>query len=322
MITAQSSQPDIDAELIRHVLGEADRTPDGKGAYSVDFMPFVETCVGGYRDEQASLAKGMDQCVDTLVITGPNNATLCELTPKYLNWLKHQCTQSRRIIAVSGGVIDLAATGLLEGRHAVSHWSLHRHVERKYPGVAFRCDILYTQDGNIYTCAGGLASVDLALLLVEDDLGSAAAAHVARQMIVPHRRTAVCSQLSPTLHAQNNVPHPIADLIAWLPDHLTSDLSVCKLARRVAMSPRNFSRRFREQVKMTPAKYVEELRFEAAKRELVLEGQSIAGVADRSGFKNAESLRRLFKHRLRTTPQAFRDLSAAHESPKNDCDPA
>jgi transcriptional regulator GlxA family with amidase domain len=328
LITTQSTQTGIDAELIRYVFDEANRMPEGERAYSVESITFVETyCNDDYRSEQTGCHTSIHTLAqtfglravtegrfDTIFITGPNDPSLCELKPKYLEWLMHQCAHSRRVIAVAGGVIYLAAMGLLRGRVAVSHWSLHRHVESKYPGVAFRCDILYTRDGKIYTCAGGLASVDLALMLVEDDRGSAAAAHVAKQMVLPHRRTAICSQVSPTLHAQNSASHPISELIAWLPAHLTSDLSVFKLARRVAMSPRNFSRRFREQMKMTPAKYIEELRFEAAKRELVREGQSIVGAADRSGFKNAESLRRLFRRRLQTTPQAFRDLAAPHTS--------
>ena len=244
---------------------------------------------------------------DTLFITGPYNPDHCILQPEYLDPLRQQCAGSRRIVAVAGGTIYLAAINLLKGHVAVSHWSLHQHLESRYPGVSVRSDILYTQDENIYTCAGALASVDLALRLVEDDLGGAVTAHIARQMLLPHRRTATCSQVSSTLQAQNNASNPILNLLAWLPNQLDSNLSIPKLARRVAMSPRNFARRFREQVKQTPARYIEELRFEAAKRELALERQSIGEAAQRSGFQNPESLRRLFQRRLGITPKVFRD---------------
>jgi len=233
------------------------------------------------------------------------------LNPETLSQLKHYCNESHRVIALAGGVLYLAAMEMLRGRVVVAHWGLHRQFENSFPSVSVRSDILYNRDGKIYTCAGALASVDLGLQLVEDDLGRAATAHISERLLLSHRRTSGCNQVSPTLKAQNNVSHPISDLLAWLPDQLASDLSILKLAQRVAMSPRNFSRRFQEQVKKTPARYIEELRFEAAKRELIRKERSIAEAASRSGLNNAESLRRLFHRRLGVTPKMFRDQMAS-----------
>jgi transcriptional regulator GlxA family with amidase domain len=321
LITTESAAASVDAELIRHVFLEADRIPNGQRVYAVEVLRFEETLrtdSGRSPSHESSPASEHSSSggPDTVVITGPYEPALCNLQPDYLEWLRNLCARSRRIVAVAGGAIYLAALGLLKGRVAVSHWSLHQHLETRYPGTSVRSDILYTQDENIYTCAGALASVDLALRLVEDDRGRAVSTYVAQKLLLPFRRTGVCSQVSSTLLAQDNLSHPISELIAWLPDHLTADLSVSKLARRVAMSPRNFARRFGEQVKMTPARYIEELRFEAAKRELVRRGQSVGGAADSSGFNNVESLRRLFQRRLGTTPKLFRDGMTQSTAPQ------
>jgi transcriptional regulator GlxA family with amidase domain len=318
LITAEDLTNSFDAELIRHVFGEANRLLDGERAYSVEIIATAqsredETCRYGIEIEDHRDSYTI--ALDTVVVTGSYETRLCKPQPKYLEWLRVQCSRSRRIVSVAGGAIFLGAIGLLKGRKVVSHWNLHQHTESNCPGTSVRSDILYAQDGNIYTCAGWLASVDLALRLVEDDLGSAVAMQVARRMLLPFRRTAACSQLSCTLQAQDSLSLSISNLLAWLPDHLTSDLSVSKLARRVAMSPRNFARQFRAQVEITPARYIENMRFEAAKRELIREGQSLSGAAQLSGFKNAESLRRLFQRRLGVSPKAFRDQTMSFAVP-------
>ena len=318
LITNANATHGIDAELIRQIFHQARSVPDVDGVYAIEMMTpedarFLES--PPHMDAEAAI-KTNRWCVaaDTLIITGPAEPGSCNLQRGYLEWLRQQCARSRRIVGVAGGVSYLAAIGLLGGRSAVAHWSIHKCLQVKYPSVSFRSDILYSQDGKIFTCAGALASVDLALRLVEDDLGSKVSAYLAGQILVPFRRTATCSQISATLKAQSNLSNPIADLLAWLPDQLTSDLSIPKLARRVAMSPRNFARRFREQVKVSPAQFIEDLRFEVAKRELVREGQSVVGAAECSGLKNAESLRRLFQRRLGINPSLFRGQVASRSA--------
>ncbi|WP_446742435.1 GlxA family transcriptional regulator [Silvibacterium acidisoli] len=305
VIVTQGASESVEPQLIRHVFQEAGRVPDVERSYSIELVSLDRRA--DRNDLYPLDAIDPSDAIDTIFITGSYEPAFCELERECLSWLKDHCMRSRRIVATAGGILYLAAMGLLNGRAAVSHWSMHSHIAGASSEVSVRSDILYTQDGNIYTCAGALASVDLVLSLVEEDLGNAVSSHVARHLLVPFQRTAICSQISSTLQAQISVKHPISDLLAWLPDQLASNLSVAKLARRVAMSPRNFARRFREQVKMTPAHYIEDLRFEAAKRELFREGESISEVAARCGFNNVESLRRLFQRRLGMTPKAFRD---------------
>lgn len=316
VIATQRSSESIEAQLIWHIFQEANQVPDVSHAYAVEQVSFEETKEAS-RLAREHLSEAIDQSetTDTIFIMGPYAPDSCNVQSNCLDWLRFQCARSRRIAAIAGGTLYLAAMDLLNGKAAVSHWSMHSHFANAYSKVSVRSDILYTKDGNIYTCAGGLASVDLALRMIEEDLGDTVSSYIARRLLVPFRRTAICSQISSTLQAQINVKHPIIDLLAWLPDQLTANLSIAKLARRVAMSPRNFARRFREQVKMTPGRYIEDLRFEAAKRELVRESGSINEVAIRCGFNNVESLRRLFQRRLGMTPSAFRDSAVATGSP-------
>jgi transcriptional regulator GlxA family with amidase domain len=301
----------LDAELISHTFAEAGSVPDANGNYSVEFLRLDESqspeTMAGLTGLESSLDGAFHTDLDTFVITGPYGPPPGDLRPVFREWLKQQCLASRRIVSIAGGTAFLASTGLLKGRSVVAHWDLRRHLEGSYSGITVRSDILYTWEGNIYTCAGALATIDLALRLVEDDLGGAAAMHVARRMLVPLRRSPACNQISFTLQAQGEAGTPIADLLAWLPAQLGTDLSIAKLARRVAMSPRNFTRRFAEQIGVSPGRYIEELRFEAAKRELSRQGQSISGAAQVSGFGNTESLRRLFQRRLGITPKLFRE---------------
>ena len=315
LIISPNSCPGIEVELMRNVFEEANRIPNRDREYSVEHLVLNEA---GYSADEPhkplALTRGCkphDFTFDTIIITASHEVVLSHLDSETLSQLKNYCSMSHRVIALAGGVLYLAAMEILRGRVVVTHWSLHRQLEKSFPSVSVRSDILYNRDGKIYTCAGALASVDLGLQLVEDDLGRVATAHVSERMLLSHRRTSVCNQVSSTLKAQNNVSHPISDLLAWLPNQLASDLSILKLAQRVAMSPRNFSRRFHEQVKKTPGRYIEELRFEVAKRELARKECSVAEAASRSGLNNAESLRRLFHRRLGGTPKTFRDEMAS-----------
>ncbi len=244
--------------------------------------------------------------IDTFIVAGHHGFDRASMHSEYRRWLQHQCSTCRRTVAIGGGTLTLAAAGLLDGRKAVTHWALHEELKRSFPRVLLEPDVLYTNDRNLYTCAGAIASIDLALRLVEDDLSSDVAAKVASRMLLHFRRSGDSSQVSLTLQAQATSSDPISRLLGWLPDNLTKELSVRALAKRVAMSPRNFARIFRQQVGITPAKHIESLRLEAAQRELGNARQTIAKVAELSGFANTETLRRIFLRRLGLTPAVFR----------------
>jgi len=318
VIATESSTRSLDVEALRHVFLEANRCLADDHAYVVRIVHAVATAsrTNYHEPSVAGLHNFEDISIvpDTLFITDPDDRHRPAMQRNYLPWLREHCSRSRRIVGVAGGILTLGALGLLDGLTAVSHWSLQDLVKSKYPLASIRSDILYTQDRNIYTAAGALGSVDLALRLVEEDLGCDVAVEIAKRMLLPFRRTSSSSQVSIALRVQASGLSPISDLLAWLPDNLTLDLSIPKLARKVAMSPRNFARTFRRQVGLTPGKYIEEIRFETARQEITRAGQTVVGAAQLSGFKNAETLRRLFIRRLGMTPRIFREQHAGLDS--------
>jgi len=171
-------------------------------------------------------------------------------------------------------------------------------------------DVIYVRDGNLYTCAGATAGLDLALSMIEENLGPSLAMEVAQSMLLSFRRSGDAAQMSAALRAQAVHGSPIVDLLIWLPDHLQEDLSIKSLARRSAMSPRNFARIFTRQVGLTPAKHIENLRLEAARFQLESSELTVEGVAFATGFENSETLRRLFVRRLGVAPGRYRAMKA------------
>ncbi len=167
-------------------------------------------------------------------------------------------------------------------------------------------DSIYVRDGNTWTSAGVTAGIDLALALVAEDYGRKAAAAVARQLVVYLRRSGGQAQFSALLAAQDADSEPVRDLLTWLPDHLTDDLTVPKLARQVNLSERHFSRLFKAEVGVSPADHIEAIRLEAACRLLESTHAAIEQVASTCGFGTAETMNRSFRRRLGTTPGQHR----------------
>jgi len=250
--------------------------------------------------------------IDTLLVAGYDGRQQIQLEREFLNWLIEHAGKSRRFGSVCTGALVLAAAGLLDGRRATTHWNWCGQLARDYPSVTVERDPIYVRDGNCYTSAGVTAGIDLALALVEEDLGRSVALKVAQIMVVFLRRAGGQSQFSTTLAAQTSENRPLGDLLAWLPDNIRRDLTVESLARRAAMSPRNFARLFQQEVGKTPARHIEDLRLEAARRQLELTTLSLEEVADASGFASAETLRRGFKRRLGVTPGQYRASFGRH----------
>ena len=244
--------------------------------------------------------------IDTLLVAGYHSHQEMRFERDFLNWLREHSGRSRRFGSVCTGALVLAAAGLLDGRRATTHWNWCDELARKYPSVTVDRDPIYVRDGNCYTSAGVTAGIDLTLALVEQDLGRPIALKIAQMMIVFLRRSGGQSQFSTTLAAQTRENRPLGDLLAWLPDNIRRNLTVDSLARRAAMSPRNFARWFQQDVGKTPAMHIEDLRLEAARRQLELTALSLEEVANASGFCSAERLRRVFRRRLGVTPGQYR----------------
>jgi transcriptional regulator GlxA family with amidase domain len=243
--------------------------------------------------------------LDTLIVAGGDvRAALADR--RLLRWLAASAARVRRLASVCTGSFVLAEAGLLRGRRATTHWASLQRLARRYPDLRVEGDAIFVRDGNVYTSAGVTSGIDLALALVEDDLGHAVALEVARWLVVFLKRPGGQSQFSSHLAAQAVAPGPLRDLPQWIVANPGADLSVEQLAARAAMSPRNFARVFRRETGLTPAKFVERARLDAARRSLEDRRLALEEVASRCGFGSAERMRRTFHRHLRVLPLDYR----------------
>ena len=240
--------------------------------------------------------------LDTLVVAGGRDMDTVCADPELVEHVRRLADNARRVTSVCSGAFLLAATGLLDGRRATTHWAECHVLERDHPQVTVDPDAIYVRDGDTWTSAGVTAGIDLALALVAEDHGRQVAAATARQLVVYLRRSGGQAQFSPLLAAQAADSETVRDLLAWLPDHLTEDLSVPALARRMHLSERQFSRLFRAQLGTTPADHVEAVRVEAACRLLESTHRSVEQIAKTCGFGTPATMNRTFRRRLDTTP--------------------
>jgi transcriptional regulator GlxA family with amidase domain len=291
------------------VFGDANWLHGGEPAYAVSIISACnQRQVPSYIDTPLytdRIFRGFRQAVDTLLVAGSVGEMRYE--PDFLDWLRDNCGKARRFGSICTGALVLAKAGLLDGRRATTHWNWCEELARDYPKVKVDPTPIYVREGNCYTSAGVTAGIDLTLALVEEDLGRSVALQVAQMMVVFLRRPAGQSQFSATLAAQHSENHSLGDLVAWLPDNLKNHLSIEKLARRATMSSRNFARLFRQEMGKTPAKHIEDLRLEAARRQLESTSRSLDEIANASGFAGSEILRRVFRRRLGVTPGQYRE---------------
>jgi transcriptional regulator GlxA family with amidase domain len=251
----------------------------------------------------------IDACrfpIDTLIVAGGTGTRRAEDDERLIEWLKEAATRSRRVTSVCTGAFLLAKAGLLDGRRATTHWAWCADLAQRYPAVSVEPDPIFVRDGNVATSAGVTAGMDLALTLVEEDLGRDVALAAARWLVLFLKRPGGQAQFSAQLAAQTAERAPLRELQAWIPDHLDQDLSVPALARRSAMSERNFARAFRRETGMTPAAYVEAARVESARIALETGDLPVENVASQSGFGTVETMRRAFRRRVGVSPVDYR----------------
>ncbi|HEU4998160.1 MAG TPA: DJ-1/PfpI family protein [Lapillicoccus sp.] len=256
--------------------------------------------------------------VDTLVVAGGADMAAVAADDELLDQIRRLATDARRVTSVCSGAFLLAAAGLLRGRRATTHWAECAQLEADYAEVTVDPDAIYVQDGNVWTSAGVTAGIDLALALVADDHGRQAAAAVARQLVVYLQRSGGQAQYSTLLAGQAADTEPVRDLLSWMRDHLTADLSIPALARRVNLSERQFTRVFKAQVGVTAAEHVESVRLESACRLLETTDRTIEQVARSCGFGTPETMNRTFRRRLDTTPGEHRHHFRGNAYPSPD----
>ncbi len=251
--------------------------------------------------------------IDTLLVAGGQGSRAAADDERLMSWLRLAARRCRRVCSVCTGAFLLARAGLLDGRRATTHWASCSALAREYPSVEVDPDPIFVRDGNVYTSAGVTAGIDLALALVEEDLGRQEALRVARNLVLFIRRPGGQAQFSTGLSSQEAGTPGIRELQGWIVENLAGDLRVEALAERAFMSHRNFARAFKRDVGLTPAAFVESLRLERARTLLETTDLQLDQIAARCGFGTPETLRRVFGRRLHVSPSEYRDRFAGAE---------
>jgi transcriptional regulator GlxA family with amidase domain len=240
---------------------------------------------------------------DTIIVAGGEIVRSADAAQQIVTWLKR--AKARRIASVCSGAFLLAEAGRLDGRRATTHWGSTDHFRSLYPRVTLEPDRIFVRDGEIWTSAGITAGIDLALALIEEDLGSEVARHTAQQLVVHQRRPGGQSQFTGLVEVGGRTGR-FGALIEWMRAHVSEPLSVERLADRAAISPRHFARAFTAETGMTPAKAVERFRLETARTAVENSDASLEQIAESAGFGDAGRMRRAFLRMFGLPPQALR----------------
>jgi transcriptional regulator GlxA family with amidase domain len=248
----------------------------------------------------------VDLDVDTLIVAGGAGHRAAMHDATLVAWLPSAAARARRTASVCTGAFLLARAGLLDDRRATTHWAFTEQLAREYPNVTVEADPIFLRDGPIWTSAGVTAGMDLALALVEEDLGRDAALTIARHLVLFLRRPGNQSQFSATLAAQAPAREPLREVQRLVIEEPAAAHTVEAMAARADMSPRHFARAFRAETGVTPARYVERVRLEAARARLEDTAEPIAAVAAACGFGTAETMRRSFLRALHVGPAEYR----------------
>ncbi|WP_245580073.1 GlxA family transcriptional regulator [Niveispirillum irakense] len=247
--------------------------------------------------------------VDTLLLLAglvpppqQNEATLALLRAK--------ATEARRVAGLCTGAFLLGQMGLLEGRRATTHWAYARHMREAFPNVRVEDDRIFINEGTVWTSAGLTAGLDLAVALIEKDLGRDMASAIARRLVMHHRRAGGQSQHSELLELAPSSDR-IQKALIHARAHLSHPLTVEELAEVAALSPRQFSRAFRAETGQTPAKAVEHIRLEAARLMIEETRHPLDQIARESGFIDIRRMREAFMRQYGQPPQALRRLARA-----------
>ncbi len=246
------------------------------------------------------------QRFDTVVLPGGDQARAARTDTTFMAWVTAVAPRSRRVATVCTGAFIAAEAGLLDGRRVTTHWASATRLAADYPKLEVDADPIYIRDGKYWTSAGVTAGIDLALALVEEDLGGDAAQTVARWLVMfLHRPGGQTQFASPVWvpRAERSTVRAVQTLVESAP---AGDHRLPALAAAAAMSLRHFTRVFTDEVGETPGRFVERVRLEAARRALETTSDTLDVVAEGVGFGSAETMRRAFQRRLGITPDSYR----------------
>ncbi|MFJ8076970.1 GlxA family transcriptional regulator [Streptomyces sp. NPDC096176] len=288
------------------VFDGAGRASGDRAAYrirtaSLDGTP-VRTSSGLTVVPDGSLADA--PAPDTLLVPGGEGTRLPD--PGLIDWLRDNAPRAGRLVSVCTGALLLARAGLLDGHRATTHWMVCEHLAANYPEVDVQTEPIFVRDGRLSTSAGVTAGIDLALALVEEDLGRDVALTVARHLVVFLRRPGNQAQFSAQLAAQTASREPLREVQHWVTQHPEADLSVDALADRAGLSPRHFARAFHTETGTTPGRYVERVRLEHARRLLEDTPDGVTKISRACGYGTSEAMRRAFVKALGVAPAEYR----------------
>jgi len=290
-VFAEANRQSGNAEYVLRVVGVSSRA--------------IETSSGTRIVPSATIAHGIDD-LDTLLIAGAPEIRRAPRNLTMLDWVRRWAPRARRYGSVCSGAFILAASGIIDGRRITTHWNVAADLQREYPDIIVEPDAIYLRDGPVCTSAGVTAGMDLALALVEEDLGRELAMRVASQLVMFFKRPGGQLQFSRHGAALLSGRSVLQELQRWIAAHPAENLSVTTLAAHAGLSLRHFARVFRHEVGMTPAEYVETARIEAARRLLESGHEVPKRVAERCGFSDVSNLRRAFVRKLGITPAEYR----------------
>jgi transcriptional regulator GlxA family with amidase domain len=258
------------------------------------------------------LARGLkpSSAITTLIVAGGEGVREAATCAKTLGFVRALAKRGARVASVCSGTYILAEAGLLDGRRATTHWQRTRHFVKTYPGIKLEPDRIFVRDGNIWSSAGISAGIDLALAMVAEDFGDEIAQKTARQLVLYHRRSGGQSQFSSLLELKAPSGR-FGPLLAWAREHLDAPLTVEDMAEQAGMSSRHFARAFIAETGTTPSKAVERLRIEVARLRVQSSSEAIERVAQVTGFRDPERMRRAFIRAFGQPPQSLRRAARA-----------
>lgn len=306
---------DVAGPLALFASATFDGRHDGTHAYDCRLLGLragpVRPSVGPALTADAALAETDPGDFDTVLVAGGVGARRPAPDPTLLHWLRRAAGSVRRLGSVCTGAFLLAGAGLLDGRQATTHWRHAEELAAAFPHARVEPDRIYIRDGGIWTAAGVTSGMDMALAMIAEDLGRRPALELARSKVMYMHRPGGQSQFSAELALQAADEPRLARLQGWVFENLSSPLTVEELAGRAAMSPRNFNRVFTRAVGVSPARFVERARVDAARRRLEAGTASVEAIAYDTGFGNPERMRRSFLRQLGIAPADYRQRFGA-----------
>jgi transcriptional regulator GlxA family with amidase domain len=248
--------------------------------------------------------------IDTIIVPGSLEIDIPH-PPELVAWLREHAPHAKRVASICVGANVLAKAGLLSGSRVTTHWAAAEYLKARYPDIHVEPDRIFIRDGNLWTSAGASAGIDLALALVQEDLGHQIAMQVARWLVVYLKRAGGQSQYSAPLAAQTATDPDFAELHSWMREHMHESLDLLALAERAGVSPRTLERRYVSKLGQTPLKVLETMRLETARAALEDPTSSLKAIARRTGFGDEQRLRRAFQRRFGVTPTEYRERFSA-----------